>query len=192
MAIKENGATEKKTPAKTTRKKSTTSTSSKSTTKTTTRKASRPKVDLSKEVLVINMSQASFIYTAKKGNGFLEFEEYLDSDYMTIEDLQIMKNSKRGVFEKGWLYIDDEEAVEYLGLQKYMKHILLPEQMEEFFELDVNTLKDSLQNFSSSIKENIYQTMKIKYELGELTNAHIIKAVEESLSIDPSLSILND
>ncbi|EPP4314961.1 hypothetical protein H2496_000989 [Staphylococcus pseudintermedius] len=72
----------KKTAAKSAAKKTTT---------TTRKRTTKPKLDLSQEVLVINMSQASFIYEARKGNGFLELDEYLDSDYMTIEDLQIMK-----------------------------------------------------------------------------------------------------
>lgn len=172
----------KKTAAKSTAKKTTT---------ITRKRTTKPKLDLSQEVLVINMSQASFIYEARKGNGFLELDEYLDSDYMTIEDLQIMKNSNRGIFEKGWLFVDDEEAVEFLGIKKYMDKVLLPEQLDDLFELDTNVLKEELAKFSSSIKENIYQTMKLKYEAGELTNVHVIRAIEESLNVDQSLSVLN-
>ncbi|EGQ3927957.1 hypothetical protein I0618_002454 [Staphylococcus pseudintermedius] len=172
----------KKTAAKSTAKKTTT---------TTRKRTTKPKLDLSQEVLVINMSQASFIYEARKGNGFLELDEYLDSDYMTIEDLQIMKNSNRGIFEKGWLFVDDKEAVEFLGIKKYMDKVLLPEQLNDLFELDTNVLKEELAKFSSSIKENIYQTMKLKYEAGELTNVHVIRAIEESLNVDQTLSVLN-
>lgn len=172
----------KKTAAKSTAKKTTT---------TTRKRTTKPKLDLSQEVLVINMSQASFIYEARKGNGFLELDEYLDSDYMTIEDLQIMKNSNRGIFEKGWLFVDDEEAVKFLGIKKYMDKVLLPEQLNDLFELDTNVLKEELAKFSSSIKENIYQTMKLKYEAGELTNVHVIRAIEESLNVDQTLSVLN-
>ncbi|AJC95743.1 hypothetical protein ACFDHY_06990 [Staphylococcus hyicus] len=186
MAIRKNEDIEveevKATPKKTTRKSTTTKRATKNT---------RPKVDLSKEVLVINMAQASFTYAAKKGNGYLDLGEYLDSDYMTIEDLQIMKNSARSVFEKGWLFVDDEEAVEFLGIKKYMNKIVLPEELENIFEMNPANLKVELANFSSSIKENIYQAMKKRYEQGELSNAHTIRAIEDSLNIDSSLSVLN-
>ncbi|WP_305850031.1 hypothetical protein [Staphylococcus hyicus] len=61
MAIRKNEDIEveevKATPKKTTRKSTTTKRATKNT---------RSKVDLSKEVLVINMAQASFTYAAKK------------------------------------------------------------------------------------------------------------------------------
>lgn len=165
-------------------------------TKTTTRKApvkkaAKKEVDLQKQVPVVNMAQASLTYSAKKGNGYLQLDNYLDTDYMTIEDLQVMKNSARGVFEKGWLLIDDQEAVEFLGLQKLMDKILSPEELEGIFEMNPDNLKEELKGFSASIKENVYQAMKIKYADGELTNAHIIRAIEDSLNIDKSLSVLN-
>ena len=180
MAIQKKETKEpvKKTQAKTARKAS-------------VKKAVKKDVDLKTQVQVINMAQASLTYTAKKGNGFLQLDNYLDSDYMTIEDLQIMKNSARGVFEKGWLYVDDEEAVEYLGIKKFMDKILLPDELEGIFEMDPEELKHELTKFSASIKENIYQAMKIKYEIGELANAHTIRAIEESLNIDKTLSVLN-
>ncbi|WP_415408904.1 hypothetical protein [Staphylococcus agnetis] len=187
MAIRKNEEVEveevKTTPKKPTTRKTTP-------TKRTT-KTARPKVDLSKEVLVINMAQASLTYAAKKGNGYLDLGEYLDSDYMTIEDLQVMKNSARSIFEKGWLFVDDEEAVEYLGIQKFMDKIVLPEELDNIFNMDPSDLKNELKNFSSSIKENIYQAMKKRYEQGELSNAHTIRAIEDSLNIDSSLSVLN-
>ena len=101
-------------------------------TKTTARKApvkkaAKKEVDLQKQVPVVNMAQASLTYSAKKGNGYLQLDNYLDTDYMTIEDLQVMKNTARGVFEKGWLLIDDQEAVEFLGLEKLMDKILSPD-----------------------------------------------------------------
>lgn len=176
----ETKATKPKTAAKKTRAKSTTS------------KPKRPKVDLSTEVPVVNMSQASFIYVARKGNGFLELEEYLDTDYMTIEDLQIMKNSRRGIFEKGWLLVDDEDAVKYLGIQKYMDNILRPEQLEEIFELPATELKERLGKLSNSMKETVYQTMKTMYEQNKLSNAYVIKAIEDSLNVDANLSVLNN
>lgn len=182
MAIQKK---ETKEPAKKTQAKSTT------TRKAPVKKAAKKEIDLKAQVPVINMAQASLTYSAKKGNGYLQLDNYLDTDYMAIEDLQVMKNTSRGVFEKGWLFIDDEEAVEFLGLQKLMDKILSPDELEAIFETDPETLKSELQGFSASIKENVYQAMKIKFANGELTNAHTIRAIEESLNIDKSLSVLN-
>ncbi|MDK1672908.1 hypothetical protein QOK74_08480 [Staphylococcus saprophyticus] len=179
MAIKKVETTEPTTQTK------------KATTKKTTRKPVRKEIDLQQNVLVMNMTQGSLTYVAKKGTGYLELGEYLDSDYMTVEDLQIMKNAARGMFEKGWLFIDDEEVVEYLGLSKQMEKILLPEELEELFELHPDEVKTALDNLSASVKETVHLAMKKKYEQGELANAHVIRAIEESVNIDPSMSVLS-
>lgn len=160
-------------------------------TKTVAKKPVKKQVDLSEMVPVINMSQASFEYTARKGNGYLLLENYLDTDYMTIEDLQIMKNTQRGVFKKGWLFIDDEDAVEYLGLKKEMDAILSEDELNEFFTLDTETIQNKLQNYSTGMKENIYHALKIKFNNDEVSNVKTIKTIENSLGIDDSLSIIN-
>ncbi|WP_259677346.1 hypothetical protein [Staphylococcus aureus] len=108
MAIKKTTTTEKST------QKTTKPTEKKA---TRTAKPKRKEVDLSQSVLVINMTQGSLTYVAKKGTGYLELSEYLDSDYLTVEELKIMKSSARGMFDKGWLFVDDEDVVEFLELR---------------------------------------------------------------------------
>ncbi|MEJ7218473.1 hypothetical protein [Staphylococcus gallinarum] len=161
---------------------------------TTTKKPRKPvkkEIDLKKSVLVMNMTQGSLTYIAKKGTGYLELGQYLDSDYLTVEELQIMKNSARGMFEKGWLFVDDESVVKHLGIQKQMDKILLPDELEELFEQPVEDVKEALETLSASVKETVHLAMKKKYEQGELANAHIIRAIEDSVNIDQSMSILN-
>lgn len=156
-----------------------------------TPRTSRPKVDLKQEVVVINMQQGSLTYEASKGIGHLLLNTYLDSDYMTVEDLQIMKNTARGMFRKGWLYIDDEDVVKFLGLEKEMEAILLPEQLDELFNMEYSELKSKISSFSAAIKENIYRSMRIKFDNGELSNIHTIRAIEESLGVEPHSSLLH-
>lgn len=156
-----------------------------------TKKVAPKQVDVSRRVEVINMSQASFYYSAKRGNGYLELGEYLDSDFMTIEDLQIMKNTAKGVFEKGWLFIDDEEAVEYLGLQRYMDKMILPDELDSIFNKSVDEIKTVMESISSSMKENIYLALKQKFQNGSISDVHVIRAIEDSLGVDKNLSILN-
>lgn len=182
MAIKKTTTTEKST-------KKTTKPTEKKTTRTT--KPKRKEVDLSQSVLVINMTQGSLTYVAKKGTGYLELSEYLDSDFLTVEELKIMKSSARGMFDKGWLFVDDEDVVEFLGIKKQMDAILLPDELDDLFELPADELRERLKSLSPSVKETVHLAMKKKYEDGELANAHVIRAIEESVNIDNNVSILN-
>ena len=129
------------------------------------------------------MTQGSLTYVAKKGTGYLELSEYLDSDYLTVEELKIMKSSARGMFDKGWLFVDDEDVVEFLGIKKQMDAILLPDELDDLFELPADELRERLKSLSPSVKETVHLAMKKKYEDDELANAHVIRAIEESVNI---------
>lgn len=159
--------------------------------KATPKRQAKKEVDLKQQVLVINMSQGSLQYSTNKGNGYLELSNYLDTDYMSVEDLQIMRNTARGMFTKGWLYVDDEEVVEYLGIKKEMDNILTEDKMEEFFNLDASAIERELPKYSSGVQESLYQLLKVKFEQGEISDIFKIRAIEKVLGIDSNLSITN-
>lgn len=176
--VKETKVATKKTPTKSTASKP--------------KRQVKKQIDLQQQVPVINMSQSSLHYSTKRGNGYLELDNYLDMDYMTVEDLQIMRNTARGMFTKGWLFIDDEEVVEFLGLKKEMENILTEDKIEEFFLLDPTVIEEELPKYSSGVQETIYQLLKVKFEAGEVNNLHTIRAIEKVLGIDSPLSITNN
>ena len=155
------------------------------------KRQAKKEVDLKQQVLVINMSQGSLHYSTNRGNGYLDLGQYLNSDFMSVEDLQVMRNTASGMFTKGWLYIDDEEVVEYLGLQKEMENILTEDKMEEFFELDATAIERELPKYSSGVQESLYQLLKVKFEEGLVTDIFKIRAIEKVLGIDSNLSITN-
>ncbi|UXU70102.1 hypothetical protein [Mammaliicoccus sciuri] len=166
--------------------------------KTTAKKApakkaapKKPVVDKDTEVLVYNATTASVMYSARKGNGYIELDAFMDADYMTVEELMILKNTDRNVFKKGWLYIEDEDVIKYLGLEKEMENILLEDKIDILFESQPHEVLEIIPNLTQSTKDTVHSVLRDRYENGLINDIHLIKAFEKALNVDSVHSLLH-
>lgn len=164
----------------------------KSTAKSTVRKApAKPKIDNDTEVLVYNNTTGSLKYVARKGNGYLELAEFMDSDYMTFEELQQMRNSPhKRMLEDGWIYVDDEDVLDKLNLGKLKDKVKSPEFLQKLIE-EGNPKKiiETTEKLSADSKIVLYDIMKKAYYSGDFGNAHVIEEVETLLGVkDPIIN----
>ena len=164
----------------------------KSTAKSTTRKApAKPKIDNDTEVLVYNNTTGYLKYVAKKGNGYLELAEFMDSDYMTFEELQQMRNSPhKRMLEAGWIYVDDEDVLDKLNLGKLKEKVKSPKFLQKLIE-EGNPKKiiETTEKLSADSQIVLYDIMKKAYYSGEFSNAHVIEEIESLLGVkDPIIN----
>lgn len=151
----------------------------------------KPVVDKDTEVLVYNATTSSIMYSARKGNGYLELDAFMDADYMTVEELMVLKNTDRNVFKKGWLYIEDEDVVKYLGLEKEMSSILLEDKIDLLFESQPQEILDTIPKLTDSTKDTVHSVLRDRFESGLISDIYLIKAFETALNIDPVHSLLH-
>ena len=158
----------------------------KSTAKSTAKKApAKPKIDNDTEVLVYNNTTGYLKYVAKKGNGYLELAEFMDSDYMTFEELQQMRNSPhKRMLEAGWIYVDDEDVLDKLNLGKLKEKVKSPQFLKKLIE-EGNPKKiiETTEKLSADSKIVLYDIMKKAYYSGEFSNAHVIEEIESLLGV---------
>lgn len=164
----------------------------KSTAKPTAKKApAKPKIDNDTEVLVYNNTTGSLKYVARKGNGYLELAEFMDSDYMTFEELQQMRNSPhKRMLEDGWIYVDDEDVLDKLNLGKLKDKVKSPKFLQKLIE-EGNPKKiiETTEKLSADSKIVLYDIMKKAYHSGDFGNAHVIEEVETLLGVkDPIIN----
>lgn len=164
----------------------------KSTAKPTAKKApAKPKIDNDTEVLVYNNTTGSLKYVARKGNGYLELAEFMDSDYMTFEELQQMRNSPhKRMLEDGWIYVDDEDVLDKLNLGKLKDKVKSPKFLQKLIE-EGNPKKiiETTEKLSADSKIVLYDIMKKAYYSGDFGNAHVIEEVETLLGVkDPIIN----
>ena len=175
----------KKTPAKKGRPK-------KTETKAPEEKVEKRVIKDSDEVTVYNNRNITVLYEAKKGTGYLRMTSFMDSDTMTVEELKQMRNTSRGVLTKGWIYVDDEEVLDYLRLSDLKEKVMSPSTLEELVQ-DKNTrkVKEVAPKLSRASKVAMYDILKKKYKSGEVSNMHLIKEIEKAVGVDSLDSLLN-
>lgn len=154
-------------------------------------KVEEPKITKETKVEVFNNTSGYFKYVARKGMGFLEFHEAMDSDTMTVEELEQMRNSKRKVLEEGWIYVDSEEALDYLKLGKLKEKVKSPMFLQDLIQSGTPTkIVETVEKLGTSSREQFYSIMREEYKEGNFSNAHVIKEVEKILK--PNTSLLDD
>lgn len=176
-----------------TEEKKTTKTSAKATEKKeNTKKApAKPKIDGSTEVLVYNNTSGRLVYSARKGNGFLELDQPMDSDYLTVDELQQMRNGHRRMLEDGWIYVDDEEVLDHLRLGKLKEKVKSPDTLRDLIQSGkAQKIIEVTEKLGTSSKTMLYNIMREEVKAGNFSNLHVIKEVEKILK--PSSSLLDD
>lgn len=140
------------------------------------------------EVLVYNNTSGQLLYSAKKGNGYLEMDNPMDSDIMTVDELQQMRNGHRKMLEDGWIYVDDEDVLDYLRLGKVKDKVKSPDTLRTLVTSgNHKKIVEVVENLGASSKVMLYKIMEEEYKKGKLTNVHTIKEVEKMLKTNTSL-----
>src|SRR5699024_9495587 len=135
----------------------------KSTAKSTAKKApAKPKIDNDTEVLVYNNTTGYLKYVAKKGNGYLELAEFMDSDYMTFEELQQMRNSPhKRMLEAGWIYVYEGDVLKKINLRKNKEKVKTPPFLKKLIEKGKpKKINETTEKLSAGSKIILYDIMK--------------------------------
>lgn len=157
--------------------------------KTTTKKTSRAKVTPKTVVTIYNNTPGYLKYSAKKGTGFFELEETLDSDTITVEDLMQMRNSThKRVLEQGWIYVDNEDVLDYLNLGKLKEKVKSPLFIKKLIEEgNPQKIVEVTESLGTESRIALYNFMRDEYKAGNFGNAFVIKKVEEILGVADTL-----
>lgn len=136
--------------------------------------------DLHDMVTVRNMTAGSLIYKSNRNLGYIvEWSGYNDEQPMEVLELKNMLASQRRFFEKNWVWIDDPTLIEELGLSKFYKHMLSPEQVDALFEEDADTMVRCISELSSDMQDTVRVVAKEKIANGEITSYTVIQTLQK-------------
>lgn len=108
-------------------------------------------------------------------------------DYISVQELITMKNSQPRFLNEPWIIIEDEDVVEYLGLKQMYKNILDVEEIEKFFNLSIDAMKEKIKILPKGIKETLAGKAQTMIKNGTLYDIRVIKMLEEELKVDLQL-----
>lgn len=117
----------------------------------------------------------------KTGDEYVWTEEGL-SEYMTVDVLKRM-NSKSPLFLKApWLRIlDNDDAIEVLGLKEIYHNIDLIDDIDELVKLKEHELEQLVESLSLEYKNVLATNIMDKINLEELNNINAIRRFERVL-----------
>lgn len=141
------------------------------------------------EVTVINNTSGMLFYRSPRTQDEWEWAEYGDEHEMSVRELKAMKAQHRRFFDDQWIIFPekDYDVISYLKVEKNFQNIVTPEQIDELFDKSNEEFIKALNSATINVKDLIFTKAKEKYLAGELTNVHILDAIETNLGvlIDP-------
>lgn len=126
----------------------------------------------------------NLVYVSKRTGEKFEWAMYGDVNYITLGELITMKSTQPRMLKEGWLIVDDEEAIEQLGLAKMYGNLFEIDDIDEFFESDEREIKRILTNMPRGFKKSLATFARERIQSGDLDSNRKIKLLEELLEVD--------
>jgi hypothetical protein len=156
---------------------------------------------LNTTVLVRSNRFGQLIYVCKKFNKRFDWDNIGSVQYMTLDELQALRNEARKFFEKTWIIIDGfadeeyadlystEEIYDFLTVSDYYKNYLCPENIDELFRMSASEIEKRLKTASSGSKEFIIIKANELIENRQLDSLSVIETLEDVLKCELSRPI---
>ncbi|MEM4995012.1 hypothetical protein WKH56_20820 [Priestia sp. SB1] len=150
----------------------------------------RTEIDPNRLILVKNATDNSLVYESKKTGQVILWAESGDEEYIAVQELMTMRSSQPRFLNEPWILIDDQEdddIIQYLGLDKLYKNIINVDELDEFFSLTPQEIKEKLKIAPNGSKKLIADRAAKMIKDQTLYDNRIIKLLEEELKTDLSL-----
>ncbi|WP_226035615.1 hypothetical protein [Aquibacillus saliphilus] len=131
-----------------------------------------------------NLTSGRLTYISKKTGLETVWSEFGDEEYVDVAELLTMKTSQPKFLKEPWLFIDDEDVSEYLGLKELYKNIIPIDEVDDFFSLSANEARKIVPKLPKGTKQLIGEKARIGITDGTLNNLQLVKLLEQELKLD--------
>lgn len=152
------------------------------------KRKSAPKIDLSEMIPVRSIVFGKLVYVSKKTGIKFIWENKGDEEYIEFGELMTMKASSPKFLKSPFLIVDDEDAVEKLGLTKMYEENSMVDDLDGFFALPLSEMEEKIEKFPKGFRDVITSTANQKIKSGELYDIRKIRFLEDKLKVDLELS----
>jgi len=140
-------------------------------------------IDKDDYVDVLNNTPQTLVFINSRTTGEWTLDGYGTRDVMQVSDLITMKSNQSKILTEGWMIIDDEDVVNYLRLGELYKHLIKPDNIDEFFTLSESEMREIVSKQPKGTKDLLAQMAKIKIDNGEFDSITKQKFLENLLGI---------
>lgn len=144
-----------------------------------------PEITNDTMVICRNGTAGTLIYKSSINPGYeVEWNGLGDPQELEYRELVAMRGNQRRFFEENWILIDDKNVIKKLGVDRYYKNSLTTDDFDDVFSMSPDKIKETVPGLPGGTKDAIIVTAKNKINDGTLDSRGVIKALEDSLSVD--------
>lgn len=144
----------------------------------------KKQIDRDSLIACFNISSGNLIYVSRKTGLQTVWSNYGDVEYVDFAELLTMKASQPKFLNEPWLFVEDEEVVNQLGLKEVYKNIIPVHEVNDFFNLTVDEAKNIIPKLPKGTKELIGDKARKGVQDGSLNNLQLIRLLEQDLHLD--------
>jgi hypothetical protein len=144
----------------------------------------KKQIDLDREILCKSVVSGSLKYISKKNGMEVVWANYGDEQYVDATELVAMKASQPKFITEPWLYIDDEELVEHLGLKQLYEKVNKSINVDELFNKSAKEVKQVVIGLPRSLQETIADKAREYIKEGKLNNLQVVRTLEKELNTE--------
>jgi hypothetical protein len=137
------------------------------------------------QITIINNTRGRLGYINRSLHEWI-FSETGDELEISIRDLREMKASHISFFKEQWITFaeKDIDAIEFLKVEKYYQDIITPEFIDSKLDGNEDEFISFLNDANSNIRALILSISRDKFAKGEMKNAYIVRAIEDTLGAE--------
>lgn len=138
------------------------------------------KVTLDTMVDVASCVYGELIWVSPKTGYTIIWNEFGETNPMSVSDLIDMRNGTRAFFERNWVTIESpiaEEVMKYLQVDRFYKSIKSTADLMEVFTYEPEDVGAIISNLSDTMKEVFARYAAQRVKTGELDSNAMINAI---------------
>lgn len=144
----------------------------------------KKKIERDDLVACRNLTSGRLTYISKKSGSETVWSEFGDVEYIDVAELLTMKSSQPKFLKEPWVFIDDEDVADYLGLRQLYETIIPIDEVDDFFRLTAQEAKQFLPKLPKGMKTLIAEKARKGIQDGSLNNLQLIRLLEQELQLD--------
>lgn len=135
-------------------------------------------------VTVRNGFAGVLVYRSRHTGEKFKWDGYGSEQYMELQELRNAKGSSKAFFENGWFLIDDDDVIEYLGLQSVYKNALKYDDIDALFGLKPNEIESKIKAAPDGQKVSIAHRARQLISDGKIDSIRVITTLEKCLGVE--------
>lgn len=150
-------------------------------------KSKSKQLDRFRRIPVRSVTEGGLTYISSANGLSTTWSDFGDEHWMEVEELIRMKSASPAFLTNPQVVIEDEEVIEYLGLQQVYDKIIPVDDMDNFFKKPLNEIEDLLKIAPKGTKNLVSSRARKLVETRELDSLSVIGLLEKALEIDLSM-----